>query len=101
MGKFILKFLWLKKSVAFSLDQKIGDRTSPLTEFFFWPQCDAWEEMKNFLESKPWINQTESIILLNLITEVINDWQEKDDKKPEDILLLKEKFPEAIFVGFD
>lgn len=101
MGKFVLKFLWLKKSVAVSLDQKIGDRTSPLTEFFFWPQCDAWEEMKNFLESKSWINQNEAIILLNLITEVINDWQEKDDKKPEDVLLLKEKFPNALFVGFD
>ena len=43
MNKFILKFLWLEKSVAVALDQKVGDKTIPLTEYFFWPQKDAWE----------------------------------------------------------
>nr|Q9BAB9.1 RecName: Full=Small ribosomal subunit protein cS23; AltName: Full=30S ribosomal protein 3, chloroplastic; Short=PSRP-3 [Euglena viridis]AAK27696.1 ycf65 [Euglena viridis]ABB02368.1 Ycf65 [Euglena viridis] len=101
MQKFVLKFLWLQRSVAVSLDQKIGDNVSPLTEFYFWPQCDAWEEMRNFLESKSWINSSESILLLNQVTEIINDWQEKDDSQRKDIFDLKEKFPFVDFIGFD
>ena len=101
MSNFILKFLWLEKSVAVGLDQKIGDRTTPVTEFFFWPQHDAWEEMKNFLEDKPWIDQSEVVILLNQITEVINYWQEKTDLHKRDVVHLTEKFPNVLFVGFD
>ena len=98
---FILKFLWLEKSIAVCLDQKIGERTTPLTEYFFWPQKDAWEEMKNFLENKTWITQNESIFLLNQITEVINEWQEKDVMQRKDISSLKEKFSSCFFIGFD
>lgn len=100
--KLILKFLWLEKSIAVCLDQKIGESITPLTEFFFWPQKDAWEEMKNFLESQPWITQVDSVSLLNQITEVINFWQERDssvmDKK--NISLLKEKYPNILVVGY-
>lgn len=99
MSKFILKFIWLQNSVAVSLDQQLGDRITPLTEFFFWPQHDAWEDMRNFLEGKPWINQNDSIVLLNLITEVINDWQDKTDLQRKDIEVVREKFPTAIFIG--
>ncbi len=76
MKKLVLKFLWLDKTLAVAVDQKINDRTSPLTEFFFWPQIDAWEEMKIFFESNDWIDQNDSIHLLNQITEVIHEWQE-------------------------
>ena len=99
MSKFVLKFLWLQKSVAVGLDQRVGERTTPLTEFFFWPQFDAWEEMKDFLESKSWIDQTESIFILNLITEVINFWQDKTDLERKDLNLAKEKFPDVLFIG--
>lgn len=101
MNRFILKFLWLEKSVAVCLDQKIGERTTPLTEYYFWPQKDAWEEMKNFLEDKSWITQNESIILLNQITEVINAWQDKESFQKKDITKLKDKFPNALFIGHD
>nr|YP_010700265.1 putative ribosomal protein PSRP-3/Ycf65 [Euglena undulata]WCH63409.1 putative ribosomal protein PSRP-3/Ycf65 [Euglena undulata] len=101
MDRFILKFLWLDKSIAVCLDQKIGNRTNPLTEYFFWPQKDAWEEMKCFLESKTWITQNESVLLLNQITEVINCWQEKDSVNKKDISKLKENFPNSIFIGYN
>nr|Q9BAC5.1 RecName: Full=Small ribosomal subunit protein cS23; AltName: Full=30S ribosomal protein 3, chloroplastic; Short=PSRP-3 [Euglena granulata]AAK27689.1 ycf65 [Euglena granulata]ABB02344.1 Ycf65 [Euglena granulata] len=99
--ELILKFLWLEKSIAVCLDQKVGDSITPLTEFFFWPQKDAWEEMKNFLESQSWITQSDSVNLLNNITEVINFWQERDtnviDRKH--ISNLREKFPDIIVIG--
>lgn len=101
MDNFVLKFLWLEKSIAVSLDQRVAEKTTPLTEYFFWPQRDAWEEMKNFLESKTWISQANSILLLNQITEVINFWQEKDNLSKKDISKVKEKFPYCLFVGYD
>ena len=101
MDNYILKFLWLEKSIAVSLDQCVGDKTTPLTEYYFWPQRDAWEDMKNFLENKSWISQATSIALLNQITEVINFWQDKDNTNKKDMLKVKEKFPECLFIGYD
>lgn len=99
MDKFVLKFIWLDKTIAVSLDQRIGLNTTPLSGFYFWPQKDAWEEMKDFLESQPWISQDNSIGLLNIITEVINYWQEMDNlKESKDINLVRKKFPACLFI---
>ena len=101
MRVFVLKFIWLQKSIAVALDQKISDKTTPLTEFFFWPQHDAWEDIKMYLESKPWINSEESVFLLNQVTEIINEWQDKSEVYKKDLSTLRLKFPECIFVGYD
>lgn len=102
MSKLILKFLWLEKSVAICLDQKIGDKSTPITEYFFWPQKDAWEDMKNVLENIQWIDPSESIFLLNQITEVINVWQDKDSLQDnKDLCKLREKFPNSLFIGYN
>jgi 30S ribosomal protein 3 len=101
MKRFVLKFLWLDKTIGVALDQRVGEKTLPLTEYYFWPQKDAWEEMKNCLEKKSWIAQNDSIVLLNQITEVINFWQDKEVTNRKDITKVREKFPSSSFVGFD
>ena len=101
MESFVLKFIWLEKSIAVALDQRVGDKTLPLTEYFFWPQKDAWEEIKIFLESKSWISQTDSIFLLNQVTEIINFWQDKNALDKKDLDKVKEKFKNCKFVGYN
>ena len=101
MENFVLKFLWLEKSIAVALDQRVGDKTLPLTEYFFWPQKDAWEEIKVFLESKPWISSNDAIYLLNQVTDIINFWQDKSVIDKKDFDKVKEKFENCQFVGFN
>ncbi len=75
LPEYKLTFLWLEKNIAVAVDQVYArGQTSPLTEFFFWPRKDAWEELKAALEARPWINERDKVILLNRLTEVINFW---------------------------
>lgn len=113
MGRFVLKFLWLERVIAVALDQKIGEGTTPLTEFFFWPYEDAWQLIKDYMESgnnekkayrQNIVNFTEKecIEILNQLTEVINFWQERDNSKKltkDEILKLRTTFSQTIFIG--
>lgn len=31
---------------------------TPVTEYYFWPKVDAWEELKKTLDAKEWISET-------------------------------------------
>ncbi|KAK7267931.1 hypothetical protein RIF29_20612 [Crotalaria pallida] len=75
--RLVLKFIWMEKNIGIALDQMIpGHGTIPLSPYYFWPRKDAWEELRELLESKPWISQKQMIILLNQATDVINLWQQ-------------------------
>ena len=97
MNKFTFKILWLDNNVAIAIDHMVGNNLSPLTSYFFWPRNDAWEELKNELEAKPWIEEKEKIDILNQATEIINFWQETGKNKS--LKKAQERFPNFIFTG--
>ncbi len=96
-SRFTLKVVWLDKDVAISVDYVISKGTSPLTPYYFWPRSDAWQDLKDELDKKTWINDTEKIELLNQATEVINFWQEKG--KITSMKQAQQKFPQVFFSG--
>jgi len=97
-AQFALNFLWLNKNVAVAVDQLFDNvKRSPVTEYFFWPRKDAWEELKEALESRPWIQERDKILLLNKTTEIINFWQDGDKKKT--LTEAQEAFPDCTFQG--
>lgn len=100
MSSFRLKFLWFgSKGIAVSLDQVFSDLSVlPITQFFFWPRSDAWDDMRLCLKSKSWVSSNDLVLILNQLTEVINFWQEKNDLNVESLEELKIRFPNAEFI---
>lgn len=79
--RFSLNFLWMDRNIGVAVDHCYGkQQKSPLTEYFFWPRTDAWEELKACLEGKPWVSERDKVLLLNQTTEVINFWQDEETK---------------------
>lgn len=96
-AQYALNFLWLDKNIAVSVDQVLSrGHRSPVTEYFFWPRKDAWEELKAALEEKSWIGERERVLLLNRCTEVINYWQ---DENKHSLAEASAKFEDCKFFG--
>ncbi|XP_050227363.1 30S ribosomal protein 3, chloroplastic-like [Mercurialis annua] len=74
--RIVLKLIWMEKAIGVALDQVIpGFGSIPLSPYYFWPNEDAWEQLKVLLESKPWISRKQMHLLLNQATDIINLWQ--------------------------
>jgi len=97
MEKFVLQFMWFEKYLGICLVKRIGSKTVPLTEYFFWPRTDAWEQLRVFLSDKNWITKKDSVLLLNLLTDVINYWQD-DVNNRNDLLGVRARFPFCYFI---
>lgn len=93
-----LQVLWLKDSLGLCVNYKTPERLLPLTPYYFWPVNEAWEQIKAELDSKTWINNEDRIKFLNIVGEVMNDWQQSrtnvNSKQPnmETKLLLEDVF---------
>ena len=98
LPEYKLNFIWTERNIAVSVDQVYSrGQISPLTEFFFWPRKDAWEELRLALEVRPWISERDKVILLNRTTEVINFWQQEGQKPSlEDV---RAAFTDCSFMG--
>ena len=101
MSNLKLKVLCSEKVIAFALDEKIGEKINPITEYFFWPRKNAWEDLKMELKEKTCINDNEAIEVLNQTTEIINYWEEKIENTNTEIKEIKNKFPNCTFLEYD
>jgi len=75
MPNLTLQVLWLDDSLGLAINQETTGGNFPLTPYYFWPVSEAWEQIRFELESKPWISEKERIKLLNLIVDVMTQWQ--------------------------
>jgi 30S ribosomal protein 3 len=99
-SEYSLSFLWLDKNLAVSVDQVFGrGHRSPVTEYYWWPREDAWENLKQALderEERDWITSSDKIQLLNTLTDVINYWSAEDKPSVRDAIA---KWPGCSFQG--
>lgn len=55
--------LWISCLLMFAqlLDDVLQGQRSPVTSYFLWPHADAWEELKDSLEGKPWVSERSAV----------------------------------------
>lgn len=94
---FALTVAWMDRVIGVAVDLKYNlvDR-SPLTGFFFWPENDAWEQLKGELEGRRWIPETERVFLLNRFTQLIDYWNENRNAPVEQV---QAAFPDVLVQG--
>jgi len=87
-----LKIAWFKDFLGLSIDQVQLNQNYSLTQYYFWPKTEAWEQLKLELDSKVWLTQAEKIKILKIAGDVMNYWlSSRDTKTSEKITKL---FPE-------
>lgn len=71
-----LKVVWAKKFLGLAVDQENGACTFPLTNYYFWPKTQAWEQLKiELISNKTWLKEPDQSKTLNLASEIINYWR--------------------------
>ena len=70
-----LKIIWSNNFIGLGIDQVSSKQTIPLTNYFFWPKSEAWEQLKLELNSKPWVKSKDKVKILNTAADVMNFWR--------------------------
>ena len=78
--RFKLNILWLENELGIAIDQIQSGEQTPLTDYFFWPKSDTWDQIRRELETKPWILTKEKAQLLNATATIMNQWQNSMNK---------------------
>ena len=91
-----LKILWAKNFLGLSIDQVSTRHNLPITNYYFWPKTEAWEQLKIELGLKPWLEEKEKIKILNLAAEVMNFW--RANRNTETVETVITRFSDANFV---
>ena len=94
-----LKVLWLKNVLGLAIDQTVIKQSYPLTQYYFWPRTEAWDQLKLELDSKPWLSEKEKIIILNLATDIITHW--RTNRNTDAVNKITNTFSEAAFVNLN
>ena len=84
-SKLQLNILWLDNKIGLAIDQFQSGERIPLTSYFFWPETDAWGQIKSELETKLWIKNSDKTELLYGIATIMNQWQSSKNKIPAPI----------------
>lgn len=69
------KLLWLENSLGIAINQTNLNSSIPLTNYYFWPRSDVWEQIRLELNSKRWITEREKTAILNNVAEILKLWQ--------------------------
>jgi len=91
-----LKILWSNSFLGLSIDQYDKRNNLPVTNYYFWPKTEAWEQLKVELDFKPWVQEKEKIKILNSATEVMNFWQV--NRNNDNLETVKNRFKNINFV---
>ena len=78
--RFKLNILWLENELGIAIDQIQAGEQIPLTDYFFWPKSDTWDQIRQELETKPWILTKEKAQLLYATATIMNEWQNSMNK---------------------
>ena len=73
--RFGFRLVWGENSIGIAIDEIFLTTPSLITNYYYWPQTDAWEQIRLDLETKIWIPKDEQRKILNTITEILNSWK--------------------------
>ena len=80
-SKFKFKILGSEKYIGIAIEQQSSNILIPITNYFFWPRNDAWEQIRLDIASKPCISNIEQFNILNNTSKILNDWNNSTNKK--------------------
>ena len=82
-----LKVLWLKSNLGLAIDYSMEKNSNPVTSYYFWPKTEVWEQLRLELYSRPWVNETERVKLLNTAGQIMDLWKSSASLKREEVNL--------------